>query len=125
MIILKTEIVKQLSKELSLPFVGTEQDWDIEMADPNRVKDFLEFYRQHDLSADEKVAVMALILASYDEFLSDSDLEVDGSWEEIKTILESQMTIFVELIDYWSLPRETNDHDLFRITPLVKGCKTI
>jgi hypothetical protein len=62
--ILKKEIIEQLSKELSLPFTGLEQDWDIEMADSNRINDFLEFYQQNNLSADKKVAMMSLILAS-------------------------------------------------------------
>jgi len=41
--ILKKEIIEQLSNELALPFTGIEQDWDIEMADSNRINDFLEF----------------------------------------------------------------------------------
>ncbi len=121
--ILKKEIIEQLSKELSLPYTGIEQDWDIEMANSNRINDFLKFYQKNDLSADKQVAVMSLILASYEEFLNENDLEIDDRWYEIKSILESKRVIFVDLINYWSLCNEIDEDNLFRITPFVRNIK--
>lgn len=119
--ILKKEIIEQLIKELSLPYTGIEQDWDIEMADSNRINEFLEFYYQNDLSTDKKVAVISLVLASYEDFLNENDLEIDNRWDDIRSILESERVIFVDLINYWSL---SNDEDnLFRITPLIRSIK--
>ena len=117
--ILKKEIIEQISKELSLPFTGMEQDWDIEMADSNRVNDFLEFYIESDLSDDKKMAVMSLILASYEDFLNDNDLEIDDRWNKIRSILDSEKLIFVDLIDYWSLRNEVDN--IFQITPLMRN----
>lgn len=116
--ILKKEIIEQISKELSLPFTGMEQDWDIEMANSNRINDFLKFYIESDLSNNKKIAVMSLILASYDNFLNDNDLEIDERWNKIKLILESEKVIFADLINYWSLDNEVTD--IFRITPLLR-----
>lgn len=121
--ILKKEIIEQLSKELSLPFTGIEQDWEIEMADSNRINDFLEFYNQNDLSTDKKVAVISLILASYEDFLNENVLEIDDRWNEIKFILESERLIFIDLINYWSLSNEVEEDNLFRITPLIRSIK--
>lgn len=121
--ILKKEIIEQLSKDLSLPFTGIEQDWDIEMANSNRLNDFLKFYQQNDLSADKKVAVMSLILASYEDFLYNNNLEIDDRWNEIKSILKSERIIFVDLIDYWALSNEVEEDNLFRITPLMRNIK--
>lgn len=120
--ILKKEIIKQLSKELSLPYTGIEQDWDIEMADSNRINDFLEFYHQNDLSTDKKVAVISLVLASYEDFLNENDLEIDNKWDDIRSILESEKVIFVDLINYWSLGNEVEE-DVFRITLLMRNIK--
>jgi len=113
--------MEQLSKELLLPYTGTEQDWDIEMADSNRINDFLNFYQQNDLSADKRVAVVSLILASYEDYLSENDLRIDDRWNEIKTILESEGVIFADLIHYWSLGNEIGEDNLFRITTLIRS----
>jgi len=121
--ILKKEIIEQLSKELSLPFTGLEQDWDIEMADSNRINDFLEFYQQNNLSADKKVAMMSLILASYEDFLTENDLIIDDRWEKIQSLLESKKIFFVDLINYWSIWNELDEDNLFEITPLVRNIK--
>lgn len=121
--ILKREIIEQLSKELMLPYTGLEQDWDLEMADPNRINDFLEFYHQHDLPTDRKKALMSLVLASYEDFLNENDLEVDDRWNHIKIILESEKLAFIDLINYWSLSNEVEQDNLFRITPLIRNIK--
>ena len=121
--ILKKEIIEQLSNELALPFTGIEQDWNIEMADSNRINDFLKYYQRRDLSSDKKVAVMSLILVSYEDFLNEHDLEMDDGWNEIKSILESERILFVDLIDYWSLGNEIEEDNLFRITPLMRNIK--
>ena len=121
--ILKKEIIEQLSKELSLPFTGREQDWDIEMANSNRINDFLKFYKHNDLSNDKKAAIMSLMLASYEDFLNERNIEIDDKWNEIKSVLESERVIFVELIHYWSLDNEVEEDNLFRITPLIRNIK--
>ena len=120
--ILRKEVIEQLSRELSLPFTGIEQDWDIEMASPHRLNDFLKYYRS-DLSADKKVAIVSLILASYEEFLNENNLEMDNRWNEIKSIIESERALFEDLIDYWSLNNEVDENNLFRVTPLIRRIK--
>lgn len=121
--ILKKEIIEQLSKELLLPYTGIEQDWDLEMADSNRINDFLKFYQQNDLSEYKKAAVMSIILASYNDFLNENDVEIDYRWNEIKSILDSKKIFFKDLINYWSLCNEVDDGNLFRITPLIRKIK--
>lgn len=121
--ILKREIIAELSKELSLPFTGIEQDWDVEMADLNRIDYFLKFYQGNELSVDKKVALISLIIASYEEFLNENNIHVDGRWDEIKSILESERVIFTNLIDYWSLRNEVAENNLFRVTPIMRNVK--
>jgi hypothetical protein len=118
--ILKKEVIEQLSKDLSLSFTGIEQDWDLEMANSKRIKEFLIFYKQNDLTIDKKVALMSLILSSYDDFLNENNLEIDDKWEEIKQILEIEKIIFVDLINYWELNNDIEKDNLYRITPLIR-----
>lgn len=121
--IIKKEILEQLSNELLLPFTGMEQDWDLEMSNYNRIDDFINYYKQNDLPDEKKLALMSLILASYDDFLNKNDLKYDDKWDEIKLELKSKKIIFDNLINYWSLSNETDRDDIFRITPLIREIK--
>lgn len=121
--ILKKEIIEPLSKELLLPYTGIEQDWDIEMADSNRIDEFIKFYKDRSLCDNQKVALMSLILSSYDDFLNNNNLEVDKRWNEIKSIIKSERLIFVDLVEYWSLSNEIVQDNFFRITPLLRKLK--
>jgi len=121
--ILKREIIEQLSIELSLPFVGIEQDWDIEMADSNRISEFLKFYQCNVLSSEKKLVLMSLIIASYDDFLSENNIKIDSRWNEIKSILEPERIIFAGLIDKWSCINEKDNQNVFSITPFMRDIK--
>lgn len=118
---LNKKTIEQISEDLSLPFTGIEQDWAIEMANSKRVSDFLSYYKKNNLSVIEKSAVMSLILASYDNFLNEKYLEVDSQWKEIKMMIKKEKKIFIDLIDYWSLNNETDENNIFRITPLIRN----
>ncbi len=113
----KKETIAKLSKKLSLPYTGTEQDWDIEMADSNRINEFIDLYHQYDLAFEERVTLMSLIIASYDNFLNENNLEIDCRWDSINAMLAKDRIHFAELINYWSLYNET---EIFRITSLMR-----
>jgi len=113
--ILKQDIIMALCKKLSLPYKGTEQDWDIEMADSSRINEFIDLYHQHDLAFEERMALMSLIVTSYDDYLNEHDASVDYRWDRIRAMLVKYKEHFVELINYWPMHNET---DIFRITPL-------
>lgn len=44
-------------------------DWEIIVADPSRLQEFIHGYRSNNWSVDEKYALMAIIVASYEEAL--------------------------------------------------------
>ncbi len=119
--IVKREILSSLSKQLALPYTGIEQDWDIEMADAGRLDDFLQFYQTHHLLADEKVALMALILASYNDHLNEHNLQTGDTWHHIAALLKAERTLFAGLINYWSCNDGDGTDDQFAITPLLRN----
>lgn len=121
MMILRKEIIEQLSRKLSLPYMGFEQDWDVELADKNRIDEFISYYNENDLSAEMKYATMSIVLASYDDFLNDKELDIDYRWYEIEIILKSEKGIFRDLIEHWAVDSEIEN--MFRITPLIREIK--
>ena len=49
---------------------------------------------------------MSLIIASYDDFLNENNVEIDFRWHSIKAMLAKDRIHFEELINYWSLHNE-------------------
>ena len=111
MFILKKEAIIFLNEYFKLPARGDEQDWDVELANPDRSTEFLNAY-DDGFSDDVKLALMALIFASYDDYIGkykrDSYLE-----SKIKTIVGLNKNLFVDLIQcrirycFCSLPLTT------------------
>jgi hypothetical protein len=44
-----------LNETLNLPATGCEQDWDIELSDPNRITEFITFMETHDLDGERNL----------------------------------------------------------------------
>jgi hypothetical protein len=120
--ILKKEAIAHINSSLHLPYTGTEQDWDIEMANPDRVGEFIAYYQTASLSADEKMALMALILASYEDLLNEQQVHQDEQWPKIEAILKQEKKLYPELLSYWDVQGDMPD-DQFKITPLIRGLK--
>ena len=116
--------MESLNNKLSLPATGIEQDWEVEMAAPNRVGEFLSYYKSHPLPSNEKKALMSLMLASHDEFLNGKDLDADQFWNDIEQTIESDHGLLNELLNYWGLPGEDDPKSWFKITPLIRKLKT-
>ncbi|WP_103072004.1 hypothetical protein [Aquimarina sediminis] len=123
--ILKKEAIESINKKLSLPYTGVEQDWDIELADSQRVNEFVFFYKNTMLSLDEKKALMSLIFASYDDFLNECGIDKNEIWTEIVLLVQSNINLFKELLNYWSLEEETSPENYFKITPLVRDIPSL
>ena len=51
----------------------------------------------------EKIVIMSLIIASFEDFLNENDGDYFHYWSEIECFLEIDKNIFQERIDYWSV----------------------
>lgn len=101
------------------------QDWPVEVADARRVEEFLRLYQTEALDSEEKRALMALIVCSYDE----CDKGDEQSWSEIREILIAEAKLHAGLIVYWSCVAEAEngswyfepDEHCFYITPRMRS----
>lgn len=119
MLILNKSSIKFLNNELKLPAKGDEQDWDLELADANRLKDFLLLYNDRRLSDDDKIALMSLILASYDERLQTGEncKEIN---DQLSHIFQQDYSLMEDLLKYWGLMDENDSNDHYALTPVIK-----
>jgi hypothetical protein len=120
--IIKNEVIKYLNKFLNLPASGHEQDWAVEMGDPNRVQEFIEVYKTGDFTNEQRFALVSLILASYEELLYRED---DGGtlWKDIRQIILVNKELFKDILNHWGLENEAKQENWFKITPLIRDIR--
>jgi hypothetical protein len=111
--------ISKLTQRLSLPASGTEQDWDIELADKTRLGAFLAAYEDPSTSADDKFALMALLLASVDQHLGDN-ATLPGEWDRVVKLLAEQPDLHREQIEYWARTEENDPEGWFCLTPHIR-----
>ena len=100
------------------------QDWPVEVADAKRVGEFLHIYKTEVLDNEEKRALMALIICSFDE----DSKEDEGNWNQLQQILVAEAKLHAGLIVYWSCVVEGEDGNwhfepdehCFHITPRMR-----
>ena len=109
----------QLNQLFKFPYTGYEQDWEIEFADPNRINEFISAYDSSDLTASQKLAVMDLIIASYDELLVKVP-EEKSTWKKIAALLRENRAIHEGSLEYWSCPGAENSDEMFEVTERIR-----
>ncbi|HEY9187561.1 MAG TPA: hypothetical protein VIR55_06625 [Ignavibacteria bacterium] len=113
------EAIDSLSEKLNLPFKSEfSQDWEYEVADDERLSEFLKFYKERCANNEEKFALMIVIIGSYNELLK-KGIHDKTIWGDIEYYLFKDASIHTNTILYWSLENEELDN-CFLITPLIR-----
>ena len=94
------------------------QDWEYEVADPNRLDEFLKFYLNNKLSPTEKRILIKLILESYNDYVGEKGFNIDYT-KELTIILEKEKTLCKDIIKVWSCEGEELE-DAYYITPIIR-----
>lgn len=121
MYILDSNAIHTLSAALNLPITGKEQDWDIEMATPNRIVEFLDYYEANLLLPQAKQALMALVLASFEDAVSMGERSSRELWGRIVSIISKDVELHKPVLSYWAYPdAEMTPGDGYNITDLAQ-----
>lgn len=115
---LTKEAAAALNQALRLPATGREQDWDVELADPDRVDEFVAFAENHVLNGSERYALMALILGSLED-LAHREAVSSALWGRIARLLRADPGLHAALVEQWG--PESDDPDGFAISPLLQS----
>jgi hypothetical protein len=99
------------------------QDWDIGLADPQRIAEFLDLYEGGTLSEVERFALMELVVASFDELLGLTGA-VGQIWRRIRSHLMRERTLHEATIEYWSCD-EPDSGGGFLVTPYIRQLNAI
>jgi len=109
----------RLSSLLGLAHDPFMQDWELQCADALRIGEFLDLYEQGRLNDDDRFALMALIVASFDDWLSDGRAD-EAMSERIRRLLAVDFSLHEATIHYWCLSDESDPDNLFIVTPFMR-----
>ncbi len=112
------EAIDSLAKRFGLPNTEEMQDWELEVADPIRLDEFLDAYLSGELSGDERFTIMETLLQCFEE--SDRDLESDRHWAQVLASLDTHIELHAHTVWYWSCVDDEDPADRFRVTPWVR-----
>lgn len=93
------------------------QDWEWEVADPNRIEEFLRAYESGELTEGERFVLMETIIQSFDE--SEHPLTGNPLWERILTRIEENITVHIHTVWYWACLGEKLE-DSWRVAPSMR-----
>jgi len=94
------EAIESLAERLELPFDDSMQDWEWEVADPNRIDEFLHLYEQGSLTDDERFALMETIIQSFEDLTHRP--ESDPRWGTVLDTLSLNSDLHISTIWYWA-----------------------
>lgn len=116
---LMKDSIERLTAMLRLPATGAEQDWDIELADANRVDEFIEAYEHADLRPPDRVALMALVLSSTNALIEAED-QAPATWATIARLLAQDKELHAEALSYWARTDTDDPEEWFPLTSYLR-----
>ena len=111
--------IASLAERFGLPNAPGMQDWEWEVADSERVDEFVQVYEHEALTDDERFVLMETILQSFEDLKA--DLSTDKRWLRALGLLEGNIDIHVSSVWYWSC-LDNEDLDMcWTITPWMRA----
>ena len=95
------------------------QDWAYEVADANRLNQYIELYDKL-TDGDEKFVMMQVIIQAADDKKSDDQLTIED-WARVEQRLLSNFELHEYEIFYWSKMETKNKEYYFDITPEIRN----
>lgn len=112
------EAINSLAHRFQLPYTSQMQDWEWEVADPERIDEFLDAYISGELTDDEKFTLMETIIQSFEELAS--PITVHPRWAEVIKELRQNIDLHIYSVLYWSDLEHELDEEPWQITPYFR-----
>jgi hypothetical protein len=95
------------------------QDWEWEVADPERIEEFLSLYEAGGLDEDERFALMEILIQSFED--SARDLATDPAWKRLLALLERNLDAHRYSVWSWSAVEAAAPRDMWRVSPYLRA----
>lgn len=108
-----------LNAALNLNATGFEQDWDLELADADRVDEFIDFFQANrDLDEQVKGALLALIIASLDDCIEKESEK--KYFEKLVPLLGADIELFSQVSEEWVAANDAYPTGDFAVSQLLR-----
>ena len=114
-----SKAIDNLSKRFGLPNSPEMQDWEWEVADPQRIDEFVDAYLSSELDDDERFTLMETIVQSFEDF--DGPIEQHPRWKEVLRLLDEKITLHIYTVYYWSDLETENVDEQWRVTKYFRS----
>ena len=91
---------QEASRLLALDSNGQEQDWEIELADPNKIDGMLDVLEMQQFSQDVKAALCLLVLASFESGFNVGDVDA-SRMRRATDFLFKDVVVLAQMRFYW------------------------
>jgi hypothetical protein len=95
--------VRALNQLLNLPATGHEQDWEIELSDPERLDEMVGLFCGGELDLENRSALALLMIFSLDPWGADAGT---ADVERVQLALQSDPAVHDRMRSYWSRSEE-------------------
>jgi hypothetical protein len=92
--------IDALARRFGLPNTPGMQDWEWEVADPDRIAEFLAAYESGELSDDERFTLMETLLQSFEDLPEPT--ASDPRWQRTLQLLAQNVQLHRYSLWYWS-----------------------
>lgn len=114
-----SEARASLAARFDLVYEDKMQDWEWEVAAPNRFGEFLQGYSSLSLSDAERFSLMEVLLQCIED--SETPQLVVDRWAKLEPYLVENIRLHRQTVEYWSCAGAAEQEDQFRITRLVRS----
>ncbi len=108
--------IESLAERFGLENQPGMQDWEYEVADPERAREFAVAYKTAALTDDERFTLMEMILQSFEE--RPKALADDPAWLEVVRLIEKNIDLHISTVWYWASIGDIDD--AWRVTPFMR-----
>lgn len=112
------ESIRSLSNRFKLPYTPQMQDWEWEVADSNRIDEFLDAYMSAELTDNEQFTLMETIIQSFEEL--DQLMTAHPRWKDCLKALRQNIDRHIYSVWYWSDLESALDEESWQVTPYFR-----
>ena len=113
----KKEAIDNLAARFGLPNEPGMQDWQWEVADNDRIDEFLAAYKSGELSDDERHTLMETIIQSFGW----NEIEQPSlRWQETLNLIEHNIELHIYTVCYWAC-LDCELEDAFEAAPSMRA----
>lgn len=112
------EAIDKLAAELKLPNHDGMQDWEWEVADSEKINEFLEVYSLDSINDDERFVLLEMLLQSFED--SSIDLTNDKRWKDLLELIKNYFSIHSYTVWYWCCFETHEKEQWWRISEYMR-----